>query len=339
MFKEIFLSKFLLTLGVILFSPDGYAVTSCSANASLYTFPGASFTVQRDTPLNSPISQVIYSTPNTFFAYGCNTIYNEWVNIGIATSLPFHSVIENKKVYSTSIPGVGIAIGARANRTAATSTTFFISGNNNLFGDNNGIAVRGFNEATGSYLRIYAQPAIQFYKIGPISSNTFSGNIAEFRVGTNSQLSTGIPVSLGTIRVNSVACSINNSAIQVPLPDVNVNDFTAINKTLSPKGFSLNLNCDANARINVKMVGEKNTDTSADGVLQLTDAGSLATATGVGIQILYNSRPLVLDNNILLKASAGGQETFPFTAQYYQTKSKVTGGLANSTMVLDVTYQ
>jgi type 1 fimbria pilin len=48
---------------------------------------------------------------------------------------------------------------------------------------------------------------------------------------------------------------------------------------------------------------------------------------------------MALNNNIVLKTSAGGQETFPFTAQYYQTKSSVTSGAANATATLNLTYQ
>jgi type 1 fimbria pilin len=40
-----------------------------------------------------------------------------------------------------------------------------------------------------------------------------------------------------------------------------------------------------------------------------------------------------------LKNSAGGQETFPITARYIQTKDKVTAGSANATATLNITYQ
>ncbi|MNH37426.1 Fimbria adhesin protein precursor [compost metagenome] len=87
------------------------------------------------------------------------------------------------------------------------------------------------------------------------------------------------------------------------------------------------------------MTGTQNTDTSTTGVLQLTNAGAANVAKGVGIQILYNNTPLALNNNIVLKTSAGGQETFPFVAQYYQTRNPVSTGSANATMTLNLTYQ
>ncbi|MNN34232.1 Fimbrial protein [compost metagenome] len=49
--------------------------------------------------------------------------------------------------------------------------------------------------------------------------------------------------------------------------------------------------------------------------------------------------PLKLNNNILLKTSAGGQETLPFSARYYQTQTAIGAGLANSSATLNITYQ
>lgn len=62
-------------------------------------------------------------------------------------------------------------------------------------------------------------------------------------------------------------------------------------------------------------------------------------AKGVGVQLLYNGSPFILNNRIVLKRSSGGQETFPLTARYYQTKTAVTTGKANASATLDLTYQ
>lgn len=139
--------------------------------------------------------------------------------------------------------------------------------------------------------------------------------------------------------VTQVACSIETPVIQVPLDDVMGSTFTGVGSTAKPKVFNVGLECDAGARVNVKLSGERDTNTRADGVLQLTNAGSTDVASGVGIQILYNNNPISFDNNIILRTSAGGQETFPFVAQYYQTKSELTAGEANATATLNVSYQ
>ena len=103
---------------------------------------------------------------------------------------------------------------------------------------------------------------------------------------------------------------------------------------------NLGLNCDPGANINVELAGTQNPDAPADAsVLALTGQGGPETAGGVGVQIVYNDVPLQLNNRIVLKKSAGGQETFPLVARYYQTKSQVKPGSANATATLNITYQ
>ncbi|HDS5029757.1 fimbrial protein [Enterobacter kobei] len=57
------------------------------------------------------------------------------------------------------------------------------------------------------------------------------------------------------------------------------------------------------------------------------------------MQIVYNGAPLMLNNRIVLKTSSGGQETFPLTARYYQTRTTVSTGTANASATLNLTYQ
>lgn len=187
--------------------------------------------------------------------------------------------------------------------------------------------------------------SIEFVKIG---SSISSGNITTMPKVTvsyalNSQSGTwNLPVMWnGSVNVNlvAVACSINTANITVPLDDVLSAGLTAVSTTAKPKDFNVGLSCNAGARVNMRMTGTQNQDTSASGVLDLTGAGSSDVAKGVGIQILYNGTPVALNNNMVLKTFAGVQESFTFTAQYYQTKSTVTAGSANSTATLNLTYQ
>jgi type 1 fimbria pilin len=136
-----------------------------------------------------------------------------------------------------------------------------------------------------------------------------------------------------------LACSLSSTSINVPLGDVLVSKFTGITTTVGDKSFNLGLSCDKDAKINVSLAGTQNTDTSESSVLALTSAGQTGTASGVGVQLLYGGVPLKINANLLLKASAGGQETLPFTARYYQTKAVVGPGQANSSATLNITYQ
>ncbi|WP_081893172.1 MULTISPECIES: fimbrial protein [unclassified Serratia (in: enterobacteria)] len=333
MIKKIVFPKIRLVLGLLAFSQLSHAAVTCTTEGpSAFTISSSTITVQRDQPINSPISDIIYGNSYNNIFTCLNPEPTDWSVLGIATTLPYSTTIDGKRIYSTNMPGVGIAIG--------TSGSYWISNGLSLWGDVNGRIIFGARGPV--FYNFSAHPSVQFYKIGPISSGTISEQQTHtLKVGQDdgSYIGPSIPVNLSAIQVNVIACSINNPVIQVPLDDVNINEFSGVNSTLKPKDFSVGLNCDAGAKINVTMTGTKNTDTTADGVLKLTNAGTPAVATGVGIQILYNSAPLVLNNMLALKTSEGGQETFPFTAQYYQTTSKVTGGVANSTMTLNITYQ
>ncbi|WP_223272872.1 fimbrial protein [Serratia quinivorans] len=143
----------------------------------------------------------------------------------------------------------------------------------------------------------------------------------------------------GSTAVTKVACSLTNTSISVPLGDVSATQFTGITTTAGDKTFNLGLSCDKDANINVALAGSQNADTADTSVLALTNAGQSGTAKGVGVQLLYGSVPLKLNNNILLKTSVGGQETLPFSARYYQTKTAIGAGLANSSATLNITYQ
>jgi type 1 fimbria pilin len=46
-----------------------------------------------------------------------------------------------------------------------------------------------------------------------------------------------------------------------------------------------------------------------------------------------------MNSRLFLRQSAGGQETLPLTARYYQTLTRVESGSANASATLNVTYQ
>lgn len=73
--------------------------------------------------------------------------------------------------------------------------------------------------------------------------------------------------------------------------------------------------------------------------MALTGQGNTGTAKGVGVQLLYNGTPLAMNSRLLLKQSAGGVETLPLTARYYQTLGTVQSGTANASATLNLTYQ
>ncbi|MFQ0830816.1 fimbrial protein [Serratia fonticola] len=264
-------------------------------------------TVQRDAPVGSTIGS--YYLPQTsgdpWYCVNNGTVYYQAVLFTTASNIP--------GVLQTNVPGVGM----KAYYSSPANPYSWPSGSSGWLGMGYGMR--------------------DIIKTGPITSGQISSGT--FGIVYGDDRITAYTFNFTGAMVTVLACSINTPQIQVPLEDVAAGSLTSIGTTAKPKVFNLGLSCDAGARVNVKMTGTQNTDTGANGVLQLSGAGSAGVATGVGIQILYNNSPLALNNNIVLKASTGGQETFPFVARYYQTKSTVTTGDANATATLNLTYQ
>lgn len=148
--------------------------------------------------------------------------------------------------------------------------------------------------------------------------------------------------NIGGGNLQVVQCSINTPSLTFPIGDIKAASFGTTVGTIPANAQStqnLGLNCDYGANINVSLSGVRNPDVANNSVLALTNQGSAGVATGVGVQLLYNGAPLSINNRIVLKRSAGGQETFPLTARYYQTKNTVTTGTANTSATLNITYQ
>ncbi|ELI7921278.1 fimbrial protein [Yersinia enterocolitica] len=311
-------------------SHQAHAVATCNPNGAVTITP-PSIIVQRDAPIGSQLSWT--ATPNSV-NFTCTGSISSSAGLGVKSYGNYLTNLSgNHNLYSTNIPGIAYSIGVNAN---GGSYHWAVNTANN---ERLTLSASGSWDAN-NFISGGQSYSVAFYKVGPSGSGAMVPmTIGGGRLLLDSTYAPDVPINMTSFNVTTVACSINSTIIQVPLEEVSVGDLTGVGTTAKPKQFDLGLNCDAGARINVKMTGTQNTDSSSAGVLQLTNAGNASVATGVGIQIMYNGAPLSLNNNIVLKTSAGDQETFPFIAQYYQTQNTVTAGDANTTMTLNITYQ
>lgn len=326
------------------------------SQACVYTYIGSPYTenygdiiVQRDTPIGSPISSVIYGTMAK--TYSCVSSGAEGSTAGIKSGVLQYALTSSgsARIYKTNLPGVGISFGVNLN-TSAGSSSWSGSGIIGIPGPINVSpdvwALNWYTYNTNETNTYNYQPRIQFWKIGPITSGMVTGQIASFIANENNS-ATGawvreVPIYIGSGSITQVACSISTPNLTFPIGNVLASSFASTIGTV-PSGAqntqNLGLNCDAGANINVMLQGTQNPDVGTTSVLALTGQGNADVAKGVGVQLLYNGTPLTLNNRIVLKQSAGGQETFPITARYYQTKTSVSTGKANAAATLDLTYQ
>lgn len=289
-------------------------------------------------PKNSAVGDVLFTKDVSLDSVGNHTAIYCIRSGGTTFSFNFAIAMSGSslgsKIYASGVPGIGLRVSSWSRITyyqmPTTPTVAPFTQTITVVGDINSYWGTG-----NQMLRIEVVRTA-----GYLGAGSLSYSVPGFLMAMDN--SGGSALTFGTLNVNArvvSTCSVNTPNVQVPLDDVYESNLVFVGTTVKPKVFNVDLSCDNGANITAQMTGVQNADTSAPGVLQLTSAGSAGVAKGVGIQILYNNAPLALNNNLALKTSTGGQETFPFTAQYYQTKSVVTAGSANAIATLNVTYQ
>lgn len=273
--------------------------------------------VQRD----SSIGTVVASN-NTGAWLGGNSLFGCTTPWTVRWELSrFTTLSSINGVYNTNIPGIGLRLSSSANGT-----------------------VFPYDLAAGAniYASISGGILAELVKTSPGSVG--GGSITGGVVAKTSIVGVmyGGEVDMGTNTIIPVACSIMTPNLTFPIGNILASTFGSSIGT-TPSGAqntqSLGLNCDAQANINVSLSGTQNPDVGTTSVLALIGQGNPGVAKGVGVQIVYNGTPLSLNSRVVLKRSAGGQETLPLVARYYQTKTAVATGTANASATLNLTYQ
>lgn len=336
-FKMFFNFKVIIFFSVFLLARETWAVT-CTVNTSSVTVNAGTFTVQRDAIIGTPISNLITGANNLLIS--CNTNHQTIGGISLRSvttlSQTFPSYNGNG-VFSTGLNGVGTIMG-----TYGTTQGFgTINLNKYVPPNNSGATIGGLGSPTSSMpFTVFGKNIFQLIKTNnTISSGVINMKVAEmYATGTASF--TSIPVYLiGT--VNVLACSVSTPNVNVTLPTVNVNSFTGVGNTLGDTPFSVLLQCDAGAKINATMNFTQDSDTTNQSVAAVTGKGGAGIASGVGIQLLYGGVPLNNNTQTLLKTTNGGLElpAGAFSVRYFQTRSTVQAGNANTTAMMTLTYQ
>jgi len=244
-------------------------------------------------------------------------------------------------VYSTNIAGIGYAITVTSvnNCNGATGS---VDGNNNVDGNLNNKIVCGVNGLFGSQ-PIQGQMKITYYKT---ATTTGSGTVNGSRVASfilrNNQSSWQNPetlVNTSSFTVTTLACSVTNTAISVPMGTIEKRSFSGVGTwpgDSNTQSFNIPLTCNAGTRVNLQIDGSIQNATK--GVLNL-NSGTNA-ASGVGIQLLYNDQPLTLGSSFLTgTTTSSGAYNVGLKSRYYQTTSNITTGVANASASFTLTYR
>ncbi|MFU9137964.1 fimbrial protein [Erwinia tasmaniensis] len=146
---------------------------------------------------------------------------------------------------------------------------------------------------------------------------------------------------IGSGSVQTVACSVTNRNILVNMPQAKKKDFSGTGSTSGETDFAIHLNCDNETNINLTInVGSSGAADASNGILNLDNASTDTSASGIGIQILYGSAPFQLGKMLkIATTNADGTYALPLQARYYQTEPSVTPGKTEAGATFTMTYQ
>lgn len=268
----------------------------------------------------SPVSHNITGFVGTMLV---TKLYPSTANSGVKYS-------DGKIVYNTNLAGVGIAYWSDVDAGQTANNIDLITTVN---------TGQLYNQGIHSGVLYWA-----LVKTGDIKTGILSGVVSDIVyacLGNTNSVSYSKYLSFAnSIQITVTACTVTNTSINVPLGTVNRSTFKGQGTTSTVRSFTLPLQCDGAVKFNLTVSpGSSGALDQNAGIINLDPSESGTKAEGVGIQILYNSNPLVLSSAFNAGASTGaGTYNIDLGARYYQSGSTVTPGLANGTATFTVQY-
>ncbi|MBT0724144.1 fimbrial protein [Rosenbergiella sp. S61] len=329
-----------LILAILVFPSLSYAYTCTSGAATTLSPPN--ITIQRDLPVGSQIGSDVTGAVVT--AFTCSNTpspsltYQQFGGKGYGT---YVATLNGRRIYSTNVAGIGYSVTVVSVNNCAGSVGY-VDGTNNVDGNQNNRIMCTVNGLLGNQ-PIQGQMRITYYKTATTTgSGTVNGMTVASFILRNNQTSWQNPetlVNTASFNVTTLACTVTNTAISVPMGTVEKRSFSGVGTWPSDsntKSFTIPLSCNPGTRVNLQIDGSAQNATN--GVLNLNSGND--TATGVGIQLLYNDQPLQLGTSFLAgTTSTSGGYNIGLKSRYYQTNSDITTGTANSAATFTLTYR
>lgn len=326
--------------GILLMLASKSALASCSFMDSRFgPSDGGSFifgnvVVQRDTPVGTVVATqtgTALAGRNNFIECNTSGFASQWAAGGGFTPVSYGG----QTLYESGIPGLAFRIvtpgaGSTSGRYGSGALPRTLTG----VSCNNG--PNWWRLCGGTWGNL----SVQLVKISATtgSGQLATGTLVKAVVRGETDVYT---YNVGSGRVQTVACSVTSNSIWVAMGDVKNTVFSGVGSTSPSTDFSIALNCDASTNVNLTITpGSAGAFDAAKGILTMDNPDSTTVATGVGVQVLYNSAPVSLGTRFrVATTSADGAYSIPLQARYYQTKTAITPGQANANATFTMTYQ
>ncbi|WP_323837642.1 fimbrial protein [Photorhabdus africana] len=183
--------------------------------------------------------------------------------------------------------------------------------------------------------------SIYLYKTGAIDiPKTFSNGIM-FKLVALGRRSTNL-ISIrhsGLYRFKATGCMTTASTPKVDFGNIPSYLFKGKGTTAGHADFNIGIECTEKIKPTIKFSARTISGTP-ESIIQLNRANATNTAKGVGVQILYMGTPIPIGKPFVVGYSNRDYRyNLPFTARYYQTDDRITGGKANAAAHFTVQYE
>ncbi|WP_287882117.1 fimbrial protein [Aquitalea sp.] len=314
-------------------------LAACTGSEVVVTIPNLNFNLN-NIPLQGKISSEIITPEQSLGS--CKATGTENPSLSYRTvSDPggSSSLIMGKMIYTTSVPGIGYAIGLEPTNFCLGNGIYWVPFTTCK------VPVSGTTTATFN-----AKLHFQLYRIGAISNATnitiFRNNFAirEYNLFDSEITFTSTYQSSLPFNMTVNTCSLQSASISnIILPKITSNALPSINSRAGSTPFILTINCPNNTNLNITFT-DNNKIGQTTNILTSTTA---SIAKGVGIQLQYNGNIISFGpdsaepgttNQIVLNSNLAGVQSFPFTASYIRTGA-VTPGSMSATATFTLSYQ
>lgn len=237
-------------------------------------------------------------------------------------------------IYQTNVEGIGIKV--------------WVGSSSNIVGNNLSTYVYWPASSSGSF--VFDKTYIQFYVIGPVSQDDGPLRLNLTVEGwINNSVSTTGGMKTAEIKITSdiplIIKSCETPDISVDLKKHSKSDFSSVGSTSTDTPFNFEIK-----KCSKDMTAVKYSFKPAAGINLVNSGGSDqhitlrsgSTASGVGIQVLYDNDTLVPFNSAVkyigYNSSLGGDYVIPMKARYIRT-GEVSPGSANSAVEFTMSYE
>ena len=337
--RRLLILFFLVLCGTI----SKLSFASCTQYTSRVTANAGTINVSNDTPNGTLLATIENEQFVSMFNCTGRSRVDEFFIGGWGSMVANYN---GQQVFSTNIPGIGVALGAdvdcydylggtQCRDVAPFPPVYIPAGRSQL-------SLQAYG-TTSSSVDWKAGYGIKIYKTGTVSGGNFSGDIAHWFMSDVSAGSVWLNMT-GVVNVDvpptPSTCTVLTPDVSTALGNYLTTDFTGVNSATASIHVPVKLDCPAsNMHIQVRVNATADTSTTQPGAIRL-DAGSPLTATGVAIQMVdKNDNGLPINQDWSETTGEAGKVNLGLHARYLQTGPVVTAGDANASATLTLNYE